>query len=478
MEEEVNEMTNVLLWRGGVKFFSRYPGAVFDPISGEWLTAAPVLKRPIRIVDVDAYSYATVHIAVQKLERAGYEVSEVLTLPYRPPDPVPAPLVILSGHSCTGKSAIAHQLFTQNNALYFKWSKFIGDEAGRYGEVAFEKECIEPLRYALRAFEALKTVSPFQAIVLDGVKDIRVMYFLGYALARPIIPLFFRTDEAIRKACVQMRRDADDVYDERRRELFDERLRQMEDRSVCVDLAKNDHRVARSLLSKNGLNIRLPVGNTILSKYYPLDILAHASRKPKDGAKPLLRPFHFRYSERFGLTGDTAEIVNLVASAFRVVDDILDEDETRRIVIRGREHRIPALWTEIGVWPAIYFAGEAISYVASRVPDARAFAEMVRRVTDAVRIELIADEEGRRLTRNEYIATFEKETAFRAWVASLSGTDVKDAVRDAIHAQLKNDRYATGRERARLPEDFDTVAEFFAKELKGADWECYRILKR
>lgn len=461
----------VFLWRGGVKHYLRFPllpdgrrGFVYDPRVGSWIGQALDPGTAIVLVDDETWSGATLYRVAQTLERAGYHVvglaADIASGPrdgIRPlPAPTPAsPLVALMGLPGTGKSALARMLAHRVPGVYVKWSRVVTSvcHPGRYGEEAARLEAADPLVFARLAVEQMSGTPRESWVILDGVKDARALLFMAFALHRPLIPLILEEDEETRQHIVAWRGDADDVYDRERRRLFADRLEELQRMSLRLDLNR-PHPWVRALLARHGYPLQGTVPGTILAKRFLVDFVLHnvLNAQMTLPTPPEGLIFHTRYSRRYPVPTDLAPIVNTVASAFRILDDILDEATERRIVDEaGQERHIPAAWVQIGVWRSVFYTVWMLAWARSHAPDTSGYDNMLRRVASAVRVELRADEEQRPLTRGEYQTTLDREGAFREWVARLSGYPLAAARKEGIDAQKRNDTFARGIEALRLP---------------------------
>lgn len=158
--------------------------------------------------------------------------------------------------------------------------------------------------------------------------------------------------------------------------------------------------------------------------------------------------FHRNYGRRLeekGIILDQrrAEVLNLVASAFRYVDDILDENTIR-------DYR-PAFWVENGFAKTMYIATlmtvRAYS-ICEELGLGEEFLRMFERVIDAVNYELLV-EEGLAEFRSyeDWLRVAEREAAFREFLAVLAGRpEERGAFRLwGLKAQAKDDLMGAGK---------------------------------
>lgn len=452
-------IANVFIWRGGLRHWFAFDEPRFVVRqNGEFIGQHPPAGSVLRLVDTHAFSGMTLVRTAATLRRDGYHVVEMCAdgaplcgvTRLDPPAPRP-PLISVAGMPGSGKSALAYMLAETLGARYVKWAHYV-DVPGRYGEQAAEQEREDPFVFAKRV-AAVVLKDDDALIVLDGIKDADALTFLAFATRRPLISLCVELPEHRRQAIVAARGDVDDAHDAERLVLFGGRLARLKAQSIIVDLMSQDHDDALAALALHGLRLTLPFRRTLLDKRASVWIPRYAATHTGKGKFPAFPPelvFHTSYSDTLGLDGDLRYRVNVVASAFRIIDDIVDEHEERRLRRPGgRVECMPTVWRTSSPWQAIMWASSMLAW-AGRDPDPF-YAEMVERVANATMIELAADAEGRKLTDEEYQQTLDKEVAFREWLARLTGRDIAEARKSAIRAQLENDRHGTGIEAARLP---------------------------
>lgn len=145
--------------------------------------------------------------------------------------------------------------------------------------------------------------------------------------------------------------------------------------------------------------------------------------------------WHRRYVTKYGLEGDAAEIVVRTATAFRFVDDVLDEHGTRE------DH--PSRWRETSVPEAVLDAGMLVRGARKKAEAAGlgpAYVEMLKDVTDAVRLEIDVEESRAVVSSAEdWERVARREASFRAFVARLCGRDPEELYREGLEAQRKDD---------------------------------------
>jgi hypothetical protein len=455
---------SVYIWRGGLRHWETCGDGLIATPDGAFLGPRPKADR-LRLVDADIYSGATMLRLARALRAAGYRAISfagspahgtslpdcVEPLPILPPR---APLIAVCGLPGSGKSALAHGLASAVGGRYLKWARFVS-APGQYGEAAAQREAEDPFIFARAARSEIARLDD-APVVLDGIKSAEALTYLAFTTRRPAILLWVDVDEDIRQRTLRWRSDPDDSQDAQRSALFAARWEALRKSAVVVRLDRADHADAREALAWHGLSIPLPAGNSLLDKRAAVRIAMHNARKLGPPGAPDFPPElvkHTSYSDKYALSGLTAQRVNTVASAFRLLDDLIDEHHERRYRrADGSAEVVPALWLTQSPWMAVYWASIMLAW-AGRVCQDEGYAEMIARVEAATLIELNAELEGRALTAEEYQASLDKEIAFREWIASLAGLSARQLREDAIRAQVKNDRLSSGLERQRLGEN-------------------------
>jgi len=461
----MSEPEPVYIWRSGLRHWeSRGEGFVALP-DGRFIGPRPP-SAPVELIDADIYSGATMLKLARALRAAGYPAISfagspacgnalppvVTPLPVLPPR---APLIAVCGLPGSGKSALAHGLADSLGGRYLKWARFVS-APGQYGEQAAQREAEDPLVFARQARSeiAREDATP---VVLDGVKSAEALTFLAFTTRRPLISIWADVSEELRQRTLRWRDDPDDRQDAQRTALFAERWQALRAMSIQIRLDSPDHSAALEALAWHGLHLPLGAGNSLLDKRAAVRIAMHNARKlgaahPPDFPAELVK--HTSYSDKYGLDGLVARRVNVVASAFRLLDDLIDEHTERRFRRKnGSAEVVPALWLTASPWMAVYWASVMLAWAGRICPDPY-YAEMITRVERATLIELEADLQGRPLTADEYQQTLDKEIAFREWIARLANLDPARLRDDAIRAQLKNDALSSGIERQRLGQNF------------------------
>lgn len=473
------KFSRVLLWRGGVRFYEK-GDYIFDVVRGRFIGEKPPKDRKLVVIDSNIFSGHTIFTAIQKLRSLGYQIESAAgnivsniknlenVIKTLPPKPVNSkPIIFICGLPGSGKSFLTAMIEKMTQSVVIKWGKLVAETTnpGLYGEGALKLEKQDPLYFAKKALPQLKKIPLNKVIILDGAKDIVTIEFLAYALGRPTIVLYLETPNWLRKILCKYRRDSDDEYFEERDKLFKNRLRKIRSKSIVLKPNSNDHYEALTLLKIHGINPRLSMKKVpvLFDKFFALESILYVTEQIKCYIDiddiPEEWIFHKRYVERYPIPESLRKAVCIVASAFRIIDDIIDEDVERRIRSeKGKESTITAFWIQDGVYIALVKALIMLKAAADYFKEYEkilknsplSYNEMVKRVVKAVWIELTAEAEERQLTDNEYTATLDREIAFREWIASISGYPLEKARKEAIKAQIKNDLMSSGFEANRL----------------------------
>ncbi|MEM3740183.1 MAG: hypothetical protein QXP84_05235 [Candidatus Korarchaeum sp.] len=388
-----------------------------------------------------------------KTEVARRIVDEPLSDPSPDPERV---LIGIAGRAGSLKSFLANGLNMTHGIPVVQVGKVLkrAVELGSYGEVLHEKERENPFIVGELLYPILSAYEE-KAVIVDGLKTRSTALFISYATRRPLFLFFVETDEELRRKCLRLRSDPDDAYAERRDELFEKGLEELK-------------REAYAIIDWRDLNTLHPLCEL-------LDILGYRTGEiagfpnPFGSKRPILELyrrnvmrllgteveedlsgyiFHRNYERRLeekGIILDQrrAEVLNLVASAFRYVDDILDENTIR-------DYR-PAFWVENGFAKTMYIATlmtvRAYS-ICEELGLGEEFLRMFERVIDAVNYELLV-EEGLAEFRSyeDWLRAAEREAAFREFLAVLAGRpEERGAFRLwGLKAQAKDDLMGAGK---------------------------------
>ncbi|MEM3895591.1 hypothetical protein [Thermofilum sp.] len=370
-------------------------------------------------------------------------------------DPVPCYdriLLVFSGKAGTLKSFLARGLESVHGIPVIQVGKTLKSmvDLGEYGEKLYEREKVNPFVVGELLYPILSKKSD-PIVILDGVKRMETVVFLGYSTRRPAFVFFLQNDENIRRTCVRLRNDPDDFFDAERNYLFMDHLNLLLREAYAVidwrdwstlepltELLKVfGYRTTRLCSFPNPFGSKRP-----LLELYRRNVEKIFAGKMSVDEGVRVTASHTRYLERLAEKGVRldkirSKIIVLTASAFRIVDDILDENTVR--------DNMPAAWTVHGiidsVRDAVMITGEAWK-LSNHIGLGDDFVRMFRRVVDAVMYELEVEDGVRGFNGFEdWLKAAEREAAFREFLAILSGHP--DRVQEfrmwGIEAQAKDD---------------------------------------
>ena len=324
-------------------------------------------------------------------------------------------------------------------------------DVGDYGEELFEQEQKNPYIVGEILLRLIQERSKEKVIIIDGVKSYETALFLSYATHRPIFLFSAEINEELRREFGELRLDKDDYFAKERDEMFGEGLRKLKDYAYS-ELDMGDWRTLEPLSEVlEGLEFRttriLDIPNPFGSKQPFLELyrrnveklIAKKTEVGKDFSEYI---FHKNYPERLkkhgvNLNQERAEVVNLVASGFRMIDDFLDEHTTRE----GQ----PTSWQQEGIVKSIYHATlmtVKAHNIAEKKGLSKEFQEMFRRVIDGVFYELRVEDGIEECKEyKDWLRAAEREVAFREFLAHLGGTPerVNEFREWGIKAQIKDD---------------------------------------
>jgi len=360
---------------------------------------------------------------------------------------------------------------------------------GNFGEKLFGREKINPYIVGEMILPLIQKLSEERVIIIDGVKSYETALFLSYVTRRPIFLFLFEIDEELRREFVELRSDRDDLFLEEREKMFNKGLEGLKD-CLYSRLKMDDWRTLEPLSEVlEGLGFRttriLELPNPFGSKQPFLELYRRNVEKIIAKGRKINRDFneyifHKNYPERLkkhgiNLNPRRIEIVNLVASAFRMIDDLLDEHTKRE----GKD----TFWQKEGIVKTIYYAilMTVKAYnIAEEEGLSKEFREMFRRVIEAVSYELKV-EDGIEECKDyqDWLRAADREIAFREFLAYLSDRPerVSEFREWGIKAQIKDDLLGAekyGREnterRLKRPlfkeEWLDEVPTEWSKEIK------------
>lgn len=384
-----------------------------------------------------------------KTELAKKLIHEIV--PNGDPDPEKV-MIAFAGKAASLKSFIAKGLEMTQGIPVIQIGEKLKNiiDVGRYGEKLAQLEENNPFIVGEILYPFVKQHTE-RTIILDGVKSIETAIFLSYSTKRPMYVFFVEADEELRSKAVALRMDQDDVYTKERDQLFEEGLTRLKEKAYAV-INMGDWKSLQSLcelLELLGFRTRriLDIPNPFNSKVPLLELYRRNVEKLIKKSTMIEEKFseylfHKSYLERLkrqgiSLTSKQEEVIMLTASAFRIVDDILDENTIRD----GK----PAFWRVHGITKSIYLA-TLMTVKAWNITEqlgvGKEFLEMFRRVIEAVRYELDV-EDGKEKFENfdNWLRAAEREAAFREFLAILSGhpEKVPEFKAWALRAQAKDD---------------------------------------
>lgn len=444
--------------------------------------------RRVYIVDSTVYSGATLlHVAdvVQSTVKAG----EVL-LAARPRSRIareivdielPEPefvgrgklAVFVSGPPGVGKTTFAAALAYMMGAERVKWGEIVSRlGVGRYGEELARIEERQPYYTVVELYPEIERIvrRASSAIVFDGVKTVEQVVGISFSTGVEPLVLFTTASEESRRFTIQVRGMRDDVYDEERMAML-ERLGlwrlagigvrvNLEARTLEEALSGNPRlvRVARRLLPLERFQIAgyfNPFGTKRILLHTVYRSMLKASGEPGTVLRVaervageleemgfLHRGYVARLERRYGATPPEwlSRLITYTATAFRIIDDILDENTVRWMSEEGRLVESP--WVRLGIHRAVRYATTLL--VASRIlaeeqGRAETFHRWMRVVTEAVDRELVVEETGRMPTLEDWLVAVEREAGYRAMIAEMLGLDWRRAYLEGVLAQLRDD---------------------------------------
>jgi len=440
----------LFIWRSGLKFyelFENYPCAIYDPKTGKLLYGEVKPDEKVIIVDDEVASGVTLMKIIKNLKLKDYEIASFsigsfkVDVPLRQL-PIRKPFLCFFGLPASGKSLIAHGFSKYLSAPIVKWGKFAKPYAGLYGEKLREIEEKDPFFLARKVYHFVKEQKyEDKVVILDNPKNEYQITFLSFVLRKPAIPICVEIDEEKRKKVLKLRNDDDDAYSEERDQLFINGIEKLKKHSVVVRLDANDHSEAVELLKRHGLyDGKGFYPNTLFYKPAILDFIYKVSVEektlPEDPTPEIPEHYFKHYEERYGrLVKDERKkkIAVLLSVAYRLIDDVLDEHETRLY------H--PAYHVEKSIFDAVYLASTLILHAKHLLlpSERREFLKMTKTIYEAVSLELELEITGRKPNEREYFKTLEREGAFRYFLYFLAGRDPLEGWKEGIKAQIEDD---------------------------------------
>ena len=323
-------------------------------------------------------------------------------------------------------------------------------DVGKYGEVLAEKEKVNPFTVGELLYPILAEYDS-RVVIVDGIKSPETLFFLSYSTRRPFFLFIVEQDEMLRRKSIILRSDPDDKYDVERDRLFESGLNRLREHAYAI-VDMSDWRTLQPLthlLSLLGyrtgkiVDVPNPFGSKLpILELYKRNVMKLVAKKTVVEEDFSSQSFHRSYVERLrehgiNVSGEREKAILLTASAFRIIDDILDENTVRNMS--------PAFWRVHGITESVYIATlmtvKAYS-ICNRLGVGKQFLEMFEKVVDAVAYELLV-EDGREenIGFDSWLRAAEREAAFREFLATLAGCPEKGSEFRAwgLKAQAKDD---------------------------------------
>ncbi len=368
------------------------------------------------------------------------------------PDPDKV-LIAFSGKPGSAKSFLSRGLEMSQGVAVILAGKELEKmtDVGKYGEKLFEQEQKNPFIVGEMLLRLLDEHQKEKVIIVDGIKSYETALFLSYATHRPIFLFFTQVSEELRREFIELRLDKDDYFAQERDEMFKKELQELKEYAYS-ELNMERWQNLESLnevLEHFGFKTTriLDVPNPFGTKQPFLELYRRNVEKLIDKKREISKDFdkyifHKNYPERLKKYGiklnqERSEVVNLLASGFRMVDDLLDEHSTRE----GR----PTFWRKEGIIKTIYYATlmTVRAYnIAEKEGLSKEFREMFKRVIDGVFYELRIEDGLEECNEyKEWLRAAEREIAFREFLAHLGGAPerINEFRTWAIGAQIKDD---------------------------------------
>jgi len=368
------------------------------------------------------------------------------------PDPEKT-MIAFAGKSGTMKSFLAKGLEMTRMIPVIQIGKELQrlTDVGEYGEKLAIKEQQNPFVVGELLYPVIQRHNNEKVIIVDGVKSVETATFISFATRRPAFLFFVEIDEELRRQSIRLRSDSDDYFSEEREKLFEQRLQELRKQAYSV-INMDDWRALQPLSELFGLlgfrttricDIANPFGSKQpLLELYKRNVKKLIAKKTEindDFSKYIFHRGYIKRLQKHGIQLDLerAEIIGLTATAFRIIDDILDEHEIRKDK--------PAFWVQHGVSEAVYTATlmTVKAYnLSQKLGLGQEFLEMFRKVIDAVFYELKVEDSAEKFQSfSDWLRAAEREAAFREFLAVLirQPERTKKFRKWALRAQAKDD---------------------------------------
>jgi len=356
---------------------------------------------------------------------------------YIPPPEIKGYIIALAGNSGTGKSFIARTLELYRGIKQYK----IGYAAkelnpGLYGENIDEKN--NPFVVSEKFLQIYNFDNSNKLIIVDGVKSLYQLIHISYALKKPYF--LFYVDYNKSEIMCRYRNDPDDIYYQERKNFFKYQLKELKKHSIATINISNFNTLFPIATVLNNLGfkcVKREWGWDIWgTKHIWLDIYEKYAYNEKNNIELINTPdFHKSYIEKYNLNNIAKEIIMLTATSFRIIDDILDEHDTR--------NNNPSHWKKYGIFESVIDACALLQKarkLAKEIGYIKEYDEMFKKVISAVRYEIDV-EEGRTeyKTLDDWIKSAEREAAFRKFIGILKGENPEKYYWQGLKAQAKDD---------------------------------------
>ena len=414
--------------------------------------------------------------------------------------------IFFAGYPGIGKSGIAAGVAHALGLPFVRWGKEVVKrfDIGKYGEKLRREEEKNPFIISEKLL--LDGVFDTQKdIVVDGVKDVWQVIHVSYALRKPAILFFIDADEEARDLILDIRSMPDDTYRDDRDEMFREGLERLKSRSLVIKVDK------KKLEGKMGKYFEiLGIDPTIKGYFNPFitkEVLLINwfkawtkagnlySKKIDEWIDNLNIRMHRGYVERLKRKGidvdeKRGEMIALIATAVRIIDDILDEHTIRYHSETGEVEE--AYWVRRGIFLSVIDSVVLMvkaRRIARELGVEDGMIEAVKGMVDGVMRELELERSGRKPTIEDWLVAVKRETEFRRFVYELFGMDGEEGALKGLISQMKDDLYG-GRKGGRedtdrrlnrpLIQDVIPNPDVVIKELRNASGldEAIRTIKR
>jgi len=312
-------------------------------------------------------------------------------------------MIALVGLPASGKTLLRNIFSQMDGFSVYKWGDYVKQEIeSRYGEMNWanvqrfteEVEAKDKIVVARRFVSSVKDDSPF--MVVDGIKSREQIIYASYALQRPVIVISVRRDENERQREAEKRGDFDDSVDSERLNLlrnigaldvvnFADFIVNTTGCSVKYEndvcrikfpegfvsgmhevlswiFVSNKFEATKRIVQKAAVEVAKQKGAEIV-KVNRLDWLEKVAsinsfymksfENPRPWAEVSTSGSYAKKVRKLAILGKCNEkevelicqLVEHLRKAFKIMDDLIDEDEVRDFA--------PAFWVINGIWQTI-----------------------------------------------------------------------------------------------------------------------------